>query len=166
MTKAQQIEKLRSRSEIVYRDGQLLDYTLYGDKKNKRYTPRPRYESDSLNEVQKFLYKRALKGLAVYNRHEIRELAPAEKSKVVRLYSRTQRELTMWKHKLTIEATDEILALLPNSRLAKSLLGYDCLNVSTDNNLSFRDLGITKEDIIARLHSVGILPDNFYKIHV
>jgi len=165
MIKDQLIKQLRSRSEKVYSDGKILDYRLYGDRKHRSFLPPQQFESDALNPVQSFLYKRALKGLEVYTKKEIREMNKEEKHKIIKMYSRTQKELTLWKHKLTIAASDEILALLPNSMLARALVNYDCLDITTDNSFSFRDLGIKKTDIIQKLHEVGILPANFYDIN-
>ena len=165
MAKSNRIEQLRSRSEKVYSNGKLLDYKLYGDRGKRRYLPSQQYENQILNPVQSFLYKRALKGLDVYNKKELKELDPNEKHKVIKLYSRTQKELNMWKHKLTIEATNDLLELFPNSSLAKAIIKDDYLDVKTENAFSFRDLGIKREDIIAQLHKTGILPDNFYEIN-
>jgi hypothetical protein len=165
MAKTNRIEQLRSRSEKIYSNGKLLDYKLYGDRGKRRYLPPQQYENQILNPVQTFLYKRALKGLDAYNKKELRELDPVEKHKVIRLYSRTQKELNMWKHKLTIEASNELLELFPNSPLANAIIKDDYLDVQTENSFSFRDLGIKREDIIAQLHKVGILPNNFYEIN-
>jgi hypothetical protein len=165
MIKDQLINQLRSRSEIVYTNGEILDYKLYGDRKKRHYTVHPAYESDALNPRQVFLYKRALKGFDVYTKKEIRAMSKDDRRKIVKLYKRTERELTLWKHKLTIAASNEILALLPKSRLAKSLLDYDCLDVNSENSFSFKELGINKNDIIKQLHTVGILPNNFYDIN-
>ena len=165
MAKSQDIELLRSRSEKVYSNGKLLDYKLYGDRRKRSFLPPQQYEKHPLNPVQDFLYKRALIGLKVYNKKELRELLPIEKSKIIKRYSDTQRELNIWKHRLAIKASNEILELFPNSPLAQAIIKNDYIDAQTISEFTFRDLGIKKPDIIKRLHTVGILPNDFYEIN-
>lgn len=165
--KHKMIELLKSRSKIVFTKGRLLDeYKLYGDQKRKRYyLPRQEYERNPLNEVQNFLYKRALFGLGIYTKQEIRQMHTKKKGKIRRIHLRTQRELNLWKQSLIIESTNQFLELFPNSPLAQEIIKDSTTDPLLSNNFTFRDLGIKKEHVVEKLLEAGILPNNFYDIN-
>lgn len=165
--KEQLIKQLKSRSTIIATKGQLLEqYKLYGDQKRKRYySPRQEYERNPFNEVQNFIYKRALFGLSVYNKTEIREMHNKKRSKINRLHQRTQKELNIWKQLLIINYSNKFLEMFPNSPLAQQLIKDSSTDPLLNNNFTFGDLGIKKEHVIERLLKVGILPPNFHEIN-
>jgi len=167
MMKAHKIEQLRSRSTIVYTNGKLLnDYRLYGDQKRKRYyLPRQEFERNPFNQVQNFLYKRALFGLSIYNKDEINEMHRKKKSKIRSIHLRTQKELTLWKQSIIIKTSNEFLKLFPNSPIAQEMIKDSSIDPLLSNNFTFQDLGIKKEHVVERLLDIGILPSNFYEIN-
>jgi len=165
MKKEQQIERLRSRSEKVYTNGQLLDYKIYGDKKLRRYyTPEQQYDTDSYNQVQNFLYKRALFGLNIYNPNEVKELTPKEKFKIISLQHKAVKEMNVLKQQRIIQSTNNILALFTQSTLAQAIIDDNYVNPKLSNKFTFSDLNIKKDQVVARLHKARVLPENFYQI--
>jgi hypothetical protein len=115
--------------------------------------------------VQNFLYKRALFGLDVYKKREIREMHPKERSKIARIHRRTQRELNSFKQQLVIQKSNVLLSVFHKSPLAQKILQESDTIPDLDNKFSFGDLGIKKEHVVERLHQAGILPSNFYEIN-
>jgi hypothetical protein len=167
MMKEQIIEQLKSRSTIIATKGQLLEqYKLYGDQKRKRYySPRQEYEKSPYNDVQNFIYKRALFGLSVYNKTEISKMHFNKKSKINRIHQRTQKELNIWKQLLIIKSSNKFLELFPNSPIAQEIIKDSKTDPLLSNNFTFGDLGIKKEHVVERLYEVGVLPRNFYEIN-
>lgn len=167
MMKNQIIEQIRNRSEKIYSNGKLLDYKLYGDiyQKSKRRVPPPQRYENSYNQVQNFLYKRALYGLNIYDDKEIREMPRDIKNKIIKVCKRANKEITLLKQSIIIERSNEILALFDRSPLAQDILNDSFVDPGLHNKFNFSDLGIKKEDVIARLHDTGVLPKNFYEIN-
>lgn len=166
MIRNQQLEQLQKRSEKIYSNGKLLDYKLYGDiyQKRRRYVPPQQYEN-TYNQVQNFLYKRALYGLNIYTDKELQEMPRNIKNKIIKVYKRANKEITLLKQSLIIERSNALLSLFPNSPLAQDILNDDFVDPNLTNKFKFSDLGIRKEDVIEHLHSAGVLPENFYEIN-
>jgi len=167
MTNEQKVMLLRSHSEIVYSNGKLLDYKLYGDlnKKKRYFVEKQEYTGQNYNQVQNFLYKRALFGLGIYNKQELKELTPKEKSKVISLHNRTRKELNKLKQQLVIKQSNYFFSLFPNSALAKDILDNPFIDPKLGNKFSFSDFGIKKEHVIDLLIEVNVLPKNFHQIN-
>ena len=163
MAKSKDIEQLRSRSEKVYSNGKILDYTLYGDTQRKKYYQQ--YDRSPYNQVQNFLYKRAMFGLSIFEQEEIKTMHPEKRHRIIKVHKRTQRELNIWKQKIVKKNTDQFLKLFPNSPLAQDLLIESTIDTKFKNKLSFKELGIDKEQIVDKLHKAGILPTNFYELN-
>lgn len=166
MKKIEPIELLRRRSEKIYADGTLLNYTLYGDQHCKRYyLPKQEYDVNIYNDVQNFLYKQAMFGLNAYTQKEIAEMPKKKYHKIIRLYTRTKKEVNIIKQSLVIKHSNQIFNLFPNSSLLRTIMQDDFVDPTVNNKLSLTDLGIKKEFVINRLYTVGILPNNFHQIN-
>lgn len=163
MTKSYDIEQLRSRSKIVYSNGKLLDYKLYGDTHRKKYWQH--YEKSSYSEVQNFLYKRAMFGLSIFKQQEIKEMHPEKRYRIIKAHKRTKKELNVCKQYIIKNITDEVLKLFPNSPLAQELINGSTIDPTFKPEFSFKELGIEKDAVVDRLHKVGILPNNFYDLN-
>lgn len=168
MNEEQNIMLLRSRSEKIYSKGQLLDYKHYGDlgKKRRYFVEKQEYTEQSYTKVQNFLYKRALFGLGIYNKQELRELSPKEKEHIVSLQNRTRKELNKLKQQLVIKKSEGIFKLFPKSTLVQAILDDPFIDPKVGNTFSFRDFGIKKEHVIDRLLHAGILPKDFHNAGV
>jgi hypothetical protein len=73
--------------------------------------------------------------------------------------------LNVFKQKLTIEYTNKLFeSLFPKSSFTKELLGLSETDEKFKNTLTFKDLNITKDDIISIFIAEGILPKNFLSL--
>lgn len=116
--------------------------------------------------TQQKLYRLALYGLSVYTPEEIARLSFIEKKKIIVTQQKTQTLLNKFKQEAVHKKIGSFLTtFFPKSSFAKALAHYDKYLDDTDKNtMSFKDLGITKEMIIDKLLSAGLLPKNFYQL--
>lgn len=111
---------------------------------------------------QNFLYQRALYGLKVYNKEELAVMNKQKRKRIQSVHQRAQQVLNIWKQQELIAFGKVIFNLFPNSKLAKDILAtYNEPDPTFICNISFKELGITKEDIINKFLETGILPRNF-----
>lgn len=125
------------------------------------------YEQDPYNSRQNFLYKRALIGMGVYDKKEIDEMSNDKLKRINKIHRKTQVILNLWKQELLISKSNQMITVLFGN------VKYGLLREIKDNNyidkefictLSFKDLGITKSQIINRLIVEKILPKNFHEL--
>jgi hypothetical protein len=122
------------------------------------------YENN-FNSYQDYLYKRALYGLKSIKDDELSNMCTAKQKRIKTVHYRAQQVLNVYKHKVTKKLTDDLLEVLfPKSILAKSLKNYNEIDAQEFNKLSFKDLGINKEDIVKVFVEEGVLPRNFYNL--
>jgi hypothetical protein len=147
---------------VVY-SGRLSDYQLYG-KKIERFVE---YEKDEFNDYQNFLYKRALFGLSVYSKEEISIMHWDKKKRILKVHSRTQSVLNLWKQEIINSTVNKIFStLFHHSSFVKDMIE----NFGTDTDptyiskVNFKDLGIDKRQIVVKLIQEKILPVNFYEL--
>lgn len=161
---SQNIKKLNNRKQKFTYVGSLEEFQLYGSNfKGKAYS---RYERDPYNKYQNFLYKRAMFGLKMYTPEEIKDMHWQKKKRIKKVHKRTQNILNIWKQQIVIAKTNTLFQFMfPKSILAQKLIE---LGSETDseykNNLSFKELKISKEDIVFKLQGEGILPHDFLKL--
>ncbi len=129
--------------------------------KEQRYSQKETH----LSEYQNFIYKRAMYGLKMYSDEEIKAMHWQKRKRIKKVHTRTQTILNLWKQSRIVEITNSIFGLFHKSVLAHDLIE---LYSNTDSeficNLTFKDLGITKTDIIDKMLSEGLLPYNFYEL--
>lgn len=124
-----------------------------------------KYDSNELNSYQQYLYKRALYGLKGLPETELASMCLAKQKRINKVHFRAQRLLNLYKHTLTKKLTDTLLlSLFPKSSLAQSFAAYDEVDETFTNTLSFKDLGISKKEIIELFIQEKILPGNFFSI--
>jgi len=138
---------------------QIKDYQLNAGKTYMKY------EQDKYSPYQNYLYKRALYGLDAITEQELVTMCSKKKQRIINVYKRAQTVLNIYKQKLTIKYSNEIFQFFfPNSSITQSLTE----NVETDekfkNTLTFKDLKVSKDDIIAIFITEGILPKNFLSL--
>ena len=120
------------------------------------------YESDGYSAYQNYLYKRALYGLDALTEKELATMCSKKKQRIVNVYKRAQVTLNKFKQELTIKYSNFIFqTLFPNSPMTQFLLADNETDEKFKNTLTFKDLGIEKQDIIAIFIAEGILPKNF-----
>lgn len=123
------------------------------------------YETDGYSQYQNYLYKRALYGLDSLSENELATMCSKKKQRVINVYKRAQVTLNMFKQKVTIAQSNFIFkTLFPNSPITSFLLTDNEVDEKFKNTLTFKDLGITKDQIITIFISEGILPKNFLSL--
>jgi hypothetical protein len=138
---------------------QIRNYQLHAGKTYMQY------EQDKYSTYQNYLYKRALYGLDALEQKELATMCSKKKQRIINVYKRAQNVLNVFKQKLTIEYTNKLFeALFPKSNLTKAFLEYTEIDEKFKNTLTFKDLNVTKDDIISIFIAEGILPKNFLSL--
>ena len=123
------------------------------------------YEQDKYSVYQNYLYKRALYGLEALDQKEITTICSKKKQRILNVYKRAQNVLNLFKQKLTIEYTNTLFeTLFPKSNFTKSFVDCNETDEKFKNTLTFKDLNISKDDIISIFIAEGILPKNFLNL--
>lgn len=124
------------------------------------------YEKDPYNSYQNFLYNRALSGLRVYEQAELDIMHWDKKKRIIKVHKRTQMLLNIWKQKITIELTNHLFRdRFPDSEITQDLIEkHGEVDPSFVNDIPFKLLKISKDDIVDKLIEEGILPRNFKEL--
>lgn len=150
------MKKLKNRKERFEYSGSLAEYQLYRD---NLYT---KYEQDAYSAYQNHLYKRAIYGLGAFTEDELARMCSKKKQRVNNVFLKAQKVINMHKQRVTVLYTNLIFQkLFPNSPVTQYLLNNSSLDLEFKNTLTFKDLKISKDDIIAIFIEEGILPKNF-----
>lgn len=168
MDKSHLIKQLEGRKDRTEYTGKFSSLQEFGSSyKGKRYS---QYEQDPYSEYQNFLYKRALFGLKMYTQEEIKAMHTQKRKRIMKVHRRAQHELNLYKQEKFITITNKILGMFngKSSSLAQELIDnfsepdpkFKC-----NRELSFKDLGIEKKQIISMLIKKGVLPPNFEKLN-
>jgi len=155
------MKDMKTRKENFDYTGSLSDYQLNA---SNRIT---KYEVDSYTQYQNHLYKRALYGLNAFTQQELATMCSKKKQRVTNVYLRGQKVINLYKQKLTVAYSNILFkTFFPDSPITNYLLGEQELDVKHTNTLTFKDLNISKDDIITVFITEGILPKNFLSITV
>jgi hypothetical protein len=123
------------------------------------------YETDGYSQYQNYLYKRALYGLDALSEQELATICSKKKQRVVNVYKKAQFTLNKFKQMVTIQYSNFVFkTLFPNSPITSILLADTEVDETFKNTLTFKDLGITKDQIISIFISEGVLPKNFLSL--
>ena len=120
-----------------------------------------------LNPYQHFLFKRVLHGLNVYKPEEVKKLHWDKRRRITRVWKRGQREINAWKQYLCNKKINQYLReTFKHSPLALYIANIPAEETLEDynNTMTFRDLGLTYEDVILKFLSLGLLPRNYFSI--
>lgn len=150
--------KMKQQQKFEY-SGKLENYQLYA---GKTYV---QYEQDTYSQYQNYLYKRALYGLSAVSKEELATMCSKKKQRVSKVYQRAQVVINLYKQKLTNRYTNFIFkTLFPDSPITDFLLNNDETDPNFRNVLTFKDLKISKDEIISIFIQEGILPKNFMSL--
>ena len=153
------MEKQNTKQKFAY-SGSLSEYQF----RNQRPTVM-QYESDGYSQYQNYLYKRALYGLDELTEKELATMCSKKKQRIINVYKRAQLTLNKFKQQVTIQYSNFIFkTLFPKSPLTELLLAETETDDKFKNTLTFKDLGINKEQIISIFMAEGILPKNFLSL--
>ena len=123
------------------------------------------YEQDKYSAYQNYLYKRALYGLEALSQEELLTMCSKKKQRITNVYKRAQTVLNIVKQKITIEYTNLIFeTLFPKSPMTQMFLENSETDEKFKNTLTFKDLNMNKDFIIAIFINEGILPKNFLSL--
>ena len=137
----------------------VTDYQLSAGKKYMQY------ELDGYSQYQNYLYKRALYGLDALSQEELATTCSKKKQRIINVYKRAQVVLNIEKQKATIKYTNVIFkTLFPKSNLTKEFESLNETDEKFKNTLTFKDLNISKNQIISIFIAEGILPKNFLSL--
>ncbi len=120
-----------------------------------------------LSLYQNELYKRALYGINFYSKEEQAKMHWDKKRRIKKLNKRAQLILNRYKQLITIKQVNLLFeTFFPKSPITQELLSESLSGTDDEliNNLSFKDLGLTKSKIIAIFMHEKILPDNFLEL--
>ena len=153
-----QKELLSKRKERYQYYGLLEEYQLHPPSiiNNLEYA--------KLNPYQHFLFKRVLHGLNVQKPEEVKKLHWDKKRRITRVWKRSQREINVWKQTICNKrVNDYISRTFKDSKFAQDLVSVPPTETADDyiNMMSFKDLGISYEDVILKFMSLGLLPKNY-----
>ena len=123
------------------------------------------YEQDKYSAYQNYLYKRALYGLDALSQEELATMCSKKKQRIINVFKRAQVVLNVAKQKATIAYTNALFkTLFPKSPITEFLLSETEPDPSFKNTLTFKELGINKDDIVDIFIREGILPKNFLSL--
>jgi len=123
------------------------------------------YEQDRYSLYQNYLYKRALYGLDALTEKELATMCSKKKQRIVNVYKRAQTVLNSFKQQLTIAYTNNLFrTFFPKSKITKELVEFNDVDEKFKNTLTFKDLNISKDDIIRIFIAEGVLPKNFLSL--
>jgi hypothetical protein len=140
----------------------LKELNLFGDKyKGINYHE---YQKE-LSTYQMRLYHDVLYGLNSYSMKQLREMSSAEKQEITAKHLACKKVLNKWKQQILSKAVDELLlSIFFKSTTIRQWVkrGKGFTDSTKDVDISFRELGIDKRQIIDRLIEKRILPQDFY----
>lgn len=117
------------------------------------------------NKIQQQLYAETVYGLSYFSETDISKMSKSKKLRVLAKYAKAQRILNRWKQEIVYSKVDSIfLALFPNSRITKLLVDTQGYDRSSRETHSFKELGLTQEDVANKLMEVKLLPENFFQL--
>jgi hypothetical protein len=137
----------------------IQNYQLYAGKTYMQY------EQDKYSTYQNYLYKRALYGLNALNEQELATMCTKKKQRINKVFKRAQAVLNITKQELTIQYTNLFFkTFFPKSPLTQIVLECNETDEKFKNTLTFKDLNLSKDDIISIFMDKGILPKNFLSL--
>jgi hypothetical protein len=132
-------------------------------KKNKQPEKKVFY-----TEHQNFLYNRALYGLSIYSPEEVVIMAPEKRKRIIQMHKKTQKILNLWKQEIVNVLANKLFTdVFPDMEITKCLVDFYGTNGDPEyiNNMSFKSLKVSKEQIICYLIKNKILPKNFNELN-
>lgn len=124
-------------------------------------------EEVKLSPKQKDLYSKVMYGFKAYTKEEIAVMSKSKRTNVTITYTKAQRVLRNWKQDLTFSFIDRLLlSMFPKSPIVKQMCQVDghIDEVAKEDDISFKDLGISQQQIINKLIQFELLPQNFYQV--
>jgi hypothetical protein len=122
------------------------------------------YEQDVFTLKQNMLYKQLLFGYNAYDRTDLDKMSTQQLHVIKTNYVKTQRVINLYKQeKLNKLISNWLCPIFPCSVIIKDL----CKSYTDKKffcTLSFKELNISKKDIVSLLIEYKLLPVNFYSL--
>ncbi len=128
-----------------------------------------KFKKDYYSKHQNFLYNRALYGLSTYTPEEVVIMLPEKRKRILQIHKKTQKILNLWKQEIVNILANKIFTdIFPNMEITKCLVEYYGTDGDPEyvNNMSFKMLKISKEQVISKLIETKILPKNFNELNI
>jgi hypothetical protein len=155
---------------VSFTDVNRNTYIPYSNKYviEKQLEPKPKYqhiEQSVFNVQQQKIYALSIYGLSVFSKEEVQKLAPEEKTKIIRNYTRIQSFLNKWKQELAeAKVNNLLLSLFHNSKIIKDFCSVNGYDKDHKDFHTFKELGLTQQVIAKKLVEQKLLPKNFFQL--
>ena len=124
--------------------------------------------STKLNQTQKLLFNICLHGENACDDEVKKDLSVADYHKIRNKFRKAQIAINRLKQERVNEWANAFMQhFFPKTELTQvfTVKYGDAVDLNKVCPMSFKDLGISKEDIIEKLMDSGVLPKNFYGIN-
>lgn len=122
-------------------------------------------ERPSFNKIQQKLYAEVVYGLSYYSTEDVNKMSKTKKLRLLARYAKAQRILNRWKQEIVAETVDSfMLTFFPNSPITKALVETKGHDRNHHDTHSFKELGLSQEDVAKKLIQVNLLPKNFFQL--
>jgi len=160
-----QRQEERSSVRGVEYNGMMSEYQLTGNTLNGKKVGLTVH--NSLNNYQNFLYNRVMFGLSVYSQEEIRDMHWEKRKRIVKVQKRAKEVLNVWKQQIANVMTMRFFErVFPKTEFTAYFIEtVNDVDPKFNGTLDLKLLGITKKDIVNKLITEGILPNNFYQLN-
>jgi hypothetical protein len=125
-------------------------------------------KEDYYSKHQNFLYNRALYGLSIYLLDEVMLMPLEKKKRIIKIHKKSQKIMNLWKQEIVNTLANKLFTdIFPDMEITKCLVKYYGTEGDPEyvNNMSFKLLKISKEQIISKLIETKILPKNFNELN-
>jgi len=136
-----------------------------------------KYQHDGwLDKTQFELYNVAMYGLSGYSVVKLKKIPLEKKRRITRLHQRAMKALNNFKQQRVNELFNKLCGLKMkkfetnpfNTNFEGTKIGIDHFGNTTDEaftcTLSFKDLNVSREQIIERLIQERVFPENFFQL--
>lgn len=122
-------------------------------------------ETFYLNPLQKDLFEKLVYGFSAYSKLELDHMSKSKKMRIKIDYTKAQRILNRWKQEIVNESIDLLfLRMFPKSKTVKQIVSEKGYDDNLECTISFKDLGISKKQVVNKLIEFGLLPENFFNL--
>ena len=129
---------------------------------------RMKYEKDEFNNIQNKMYKEVLFGLSNFSESEIKSIPFKEQNRINKTHRHAQSILNIWKQELCSGIVNSLFKnLFPKSSITKDLTEEyaNHIDPTFKNFINFKDLGVSKKQIVNKLILHNVLPKNFFELN-
>lgn len=152
------------KSHSLYYDEEspLRSIQIRGSRNTKDFSYQPEV-AELINNQFKLLYNEAMYGLKTHTEEEIKAMTFVHRMSILDRFEQAQFNLNIWKQELIHSKLGSFLTTaFPKSEFAKGLANYPkSINPFDLCTITFKQLGIRKEQIAEKLIEFGLLPINY-----